>query len=144
MAMEHLKELTRKMFDEVMNRDNPSEVDTYVAPNFVEHETMPPGIPQGVEGLRQFLKTMRHDFPNLRFDIQDLAVEGDKVWVRSIFRGTSTGEFMGVPVTGRNVDTAAIDILRFEGDKVVEHWGVTDMSMMMQQLGMNQMPGEPH
>ncbi len=30
---------------------------------------------------------------------------------------------MGVPATGRAVVMPAIDILRFEGGKVVEHWG---------------------
>ncbi len=144
MADEHLKDLTRKLYDEVINKDNPAAIDRYVAADFVEHEPMPPGTPQGVDGLRTFLHTMRHDFPNFRYDIQDITTDGDKVWVRSTFRGMNTGQFMGVPVTGRNVDVSAFDVLRFRGDKVVEHWGVTDQASMLQQMGLMQMPGEQH
>jgi predicted ester cyclase len=29
-----------------------------------------------------------------------------------------------------------IDVVRFEGDRVAEHWGVSDVAGMMQQVGL--------
>jgi predicted ester cyclase len=43
---------------------------------------------------------------------------------------------MGVPATGTRVDVQLIDIMRFDGAGLVcEHWGVADMLLLMQQLG---------
>lgn len=144
MADEHLKDLTRRFYDEVFNQGNLNAIDKYVSKNLIEHEQLPPGTPPGSEGLRHFLKTMRTDFPDFHIDVQDMTVDGDKVWVRSLIHGTNKGEFMGIPVTGRNVNTMNMGILRFEGDKLVEHWGLTDMATMMQQLGLSQSSGAQH
>ncbi len=57
--------------------------------------------------------------------------EGDKVTVRHTGTGTHEGEFMGMPATGKSITIPGIDILRVKDGKVVEHWGLTDMSAMM-------------
>jgi len=50
--------------------------------------------------------------------------------------GTHSGEFMGMPATGKSIDVHAVDIVRFGGDGLGrEHWGVFDAMGMMQQLG---------
>ena len=43
--------------------------------------------------------------------------------------------------TGRQIQVAAIDICRFADGKVVEHWGQTDALGMMEQLGLDPVPG---
>jgi len=52
-----------------------------------------------------------------------------------VWTGTQKGEFMGIPPAGKNFSIAVIDIVRFEGGKFVEHWGIMDNMAMMQQLG---------
>jgi predicted ester cyclase len=42
---------------------------------------------------------------------------------------------MGVPATGKQMRTEAIDMARFEHDKVAEQWGVTDLVAVLQQIG---------
>jgi predicted ester cyclase len=43
---------------------------------------------------------------------------------------------MGVPASGRRVDIALIDIIRFGDDGLAhDHWGVMDALAMMQQVG---------
>jgi predicted ester cyclase len=43
---------------------------------------------------------------------------------------------MGVPPAGNRVDIPIIDIMRFDDNGLVcEHWGVSDMLSLMQQLG---------
>ena len=47
-----------------------------------------------------------------------------------------SGEFMGMPATGKSVDVELIDIMRLGGDGLVhEHWGVFDALLMMRRLG---------
>jgi predicted ester cyclase len=77
---------------------------------------------------------MRSAFSEFTMTIEDILAEGDRVVVRAKMPGTHQGDFMGIPVTGRQIDVAFADFLRFEGGKVVEHWGVTDTGAMMEQL----------
>jgi predicted ester cyclase len=64
-----------------------------------------------------------------------VVTEGDEVWAQTMIRGTQQGEFLGVPASSRRVEVAGIDRLRFRDGKVVEHWGVTDILSLMQQVG---------
>jgi predicted ester cyclase len=67
--------------------------------------------------------------------VEDVAVEGDTVWSRNRARGTNTGSVMGHPPTGKPVDVDVIDIVRFEGGRIVEHWGIADQLGLMLQVG---------
>ena len=48
---------------------------------------------------------------------------------------------MGIPPTGKQVQITGIDLFRFSGDKIAEHWGVFDQLGMLQQLGVAPSPG---
>jgi predicted ester cyclase len=70
-------------------------------------------------------------------DVQDLLASGDKVVARVMATGTSQGDFMGMPATGKSIDVQLLDIMRFGDDGPVrEPWGVMDSLTMMQQLGL--------
>ena len=53
MSTEQNKMLVRRVIEEVFNRGNVSLVDEFLAPNFVERETLPPGISQDREVPRE-------------------------------------------------------------------------------------------
>ena len=142
MSTEQNKEQMRRVIEEVMNRGNVSLADELLAPDFVEHEALPPGIPGGREGVKHLTTAFRSAFPDFKATIDDMLAEGDKVVVRTTWSGTQQCEFMGVPPTGRCVSFGVIDIVRFSGGKAVEHWGQMDTMGMMQQLGAIPMPGE--
>ena len=127
------KALAREFYEKVSAGDL-SVTDTHVADNLIEHEEFP-GIPPNKEGVRMFFQMMRSAFPDFRMSVEDIIEEGDKLVVRFRMQGTHRGEFMGIPATGKQVNIQGIDILRIVDGKAVEHWGVTDTGMMMQQLG---------
>lgn len=140
--MPDLKALTRRLYEEAMNQGNLDLIDELVHDDFVEHEELPPGVPQGKEAPRVMFSMMRSAFPDFRVDVEDMLSEGSKVVIRARFSGTHEGtEFMGIPPTGNRIDIPVIDILEFEGDKVISHWGVMDNAVMMQQLGVGESPG---
>ncbi len=135
MSTEQNKALLRQFMEEIFNRGNMSRADELLAPDFVEREELPPGIPRGREGVKQLTTMLRSAFPDFKVTIDDLIAEGDKVVVRSTWSGTHKGEFMGIPPTGKSVSFGVFDIVRITGGKVVEHWGQMDNMRMMQQLG---------
>ena len=128
LAQEWLKEV---------NKHNVSAFDSYLTSNFVEHEEVP-----GTENLsgadvpKAYFGMMFEAFPDVHMELMDMTVDGDKLWWRYRLTGTNTGPFMGMPPTGKKIDIQGIDVLRMEGDRAAEHWGVTDELKMMQQLGL--------
>jgi len=106
-----------------------------LADDFVEHEELPGEAP-GRAGVMDFFRMQIAAFPDFAMTVEDLVDGGDKLVARVRLTGTNTGEFMGMPATGRAVDIELIDIMRFADDGLVhEHWGVADQMAMMEQLG---------
>jgi steroid delta-isomerase-like uncharacterized protein len=106
-----------------------------VADDFIEHEGGP-GLPPTKEGTLEFFRILLTAFPDMRMDVEDLIASEDKTVARVKVTATHQGEFMGVPPTGARVELQLIDIMRFDDAGLVcEHWGVTDMLSLMQQLG---------
>ena len=129
------KATVRGLINEVFNEGNLDAVDNYIHDDFVEHEAGPPGMPTDKEAPRAWTAMMRAAFPDMHMAIEDLVVEGDKVAIRTTVTGTHTGEFMGIPPTDKKFEISAIDIVRMQDGKLIEHWGVSDAMAMMQQLG---------
>lgn len=130
----------RTIIEEGFSRGNLAALDALVAPDMVEHQH---GAASGLEGLKGLVRYLRADIPDLQLTVEDLAAQGDKVWGRLKGRGTHAGTFMGLPPTGKRVEIDVIDICRFEGGKMVEHWGVPDRFALLEQLGALPRPGRP-
>jgi predicted ester cyclase len=80
-------------------------------------------------------------FPDLHFAVDEILPSGNTGVGRVTITGTNTGDFLGMPATGRSVAVQAIDIIRWGDDGLAhEHWGVVDVMGMMQQLGVVPMP----
>jgi steroid delta-isomerase-like uncharacterized protein len=122
-----------KRFYDAINAGRLEVIEEVVAENFVEHEEFP-GLAGGREGLRHFFEMIRTAFPDFSMTMEDMVAEGNKVFIRATMRGTQKGEFMGIPPSGQQMAVPFADIVRFEGGRVVEHWGVTDTRRMMRQL----------
>ena len=74
-------------------------------------------------------------FPDEQTVFDDQIAEGDKVVSRMTSTATHTGEFQGIPPTGKRITVTGIWIERIAEGKIVERWGVVDMLAVMQQLG---------
>lgn len=132
--MADYKALAQRWFAEVMNEGNEDVIDEICAPNFVDHDPLP-GTGPDRDGIHEFVKQIRSAFPDLETTVDDMLVEGDEIAVRSTFRGTHEGDFMGIPATGKKVEVANYDFVRMENDQAVEHWGTIDSAALMEQLG---------
>jgi steroid delta-isomerase-like uncharacterized protein len=131
--MEHAATL-RRMY-ELINAHDVDGFGEMLAEDFVEHEETP-GLAPTKEGVKDFFRMYIAAFPDLRFDAEDVLASGGKVVGRIRATGTHTGDFMGIPPTGKSVSVQAVDIIRFGDDGLArEHWGVFDAMAMMQQLG---------
>lgn len=124
----------RRIYDEVVTGGNIDLLDELMAEDYVEHEELP-GFAPNRTGAKQFFAALRQAFPDVTITVEDLLAVGETVAVRVTLRGTHRGEFMGVASTGRRVEVAGMDFVKFADGKAVEHWGVLDTMAMMVQLG---------
>ncbi len=107
-------------------------IDELIAPDCIEHQR---GHGQGVAGVHEFVSRLHGWLSDLEFRIEDLAVVGDRVWLRMLVTGTNTGPVNGLAPTGQRVSVDVFDLARIEDGRVAEHWGVADQLGMFQQLG---------
>lgn len=132
--------VVRRLIEEGFNRGELGVADELIATDMVEHQDFGPGHTSGPEGVKAVISSLRRAFPDFHLAIDDLAVQGDTVWLRMTGTGTNDGSYMGNAPTGRPMRTAVFDALRVEGGRIVEHWGVPDRLGALFQLGLAQPP----
>ncbi len=126
-------EATVRRFYEAMRTGDTSVADEILAPAW-EDIPLAPGISAGPDGYRQTVAFLRAAFPDLRADIEDILVTGDRVAVRVLARGTHEGEILGVAPTGRAVEFRAFDFHRLEQGRIVQSWHLEDFFGLLAQL----------
>jgi ketosteroid isomerase-like protein len=97
----------------------------------------------GVPGFMATSAWLRTAFSGLRFEIIEIAAEGDRVIAHIWMRGTQAGPFTvfphGGPVafapTGRDFAVRHCHVFRFRDGLIAEHIAVRDDLGMMTQLG---------
>jgi steroid delta-isomerase-like uncharacterized protein len=141
MSTEQNKAIVRRFFEEVGNQGNVAAAGEIFAADVVDH-TAPPGQAPGLEGVKHNLAIFRTAFPDVHLTIEDMLAEGDRVVARYTAHATHTGEFFGIPATGKQVVVTGISLSRIAGGKIVEQWGNQDDLGMLQQLGVVPPPGQ--
>jgi steroid delta-isomerase-like uncharacterized protein len=137
MGSDENKAVVRRFVDEVFEKGNVGAVDELVAEDFVPHTW--PSTGDGRGDLRKAMERVSKGLTNAAFTIEDLIGEGDRVVARLTASATQTGEFMGMPPSGKRYTIPEIHIFRVRDGQIVEHWHQFDQLGMMRQLGA--MPG---
>jgi steroid delta-isomerase-like uncharacterized protein len=105
------------------------------SPDYVHHnEAFYPGLAPGLDNFKRALFAKAGGISDLSVRIDHLVGEGDKVVARFTLTGTHSGNFQGVPPTGRRVTFPATDIYRFENGRIAEGWALMDFLSFLQQV----------
>jgi steroid delta-isomerase-like uncharacterized protein len=124
---------------EVANSHDISGFDRYYAEDVVYHGN--DGDIRGRENVKTYLQTFITAVPDLKVTIEDIFGEDDRVFSRARMRGTNTGEFNGMPPTGKTIDIGLImAACRVKDGRIVEEWEVLDQLELVRQLGLIEAP----
>ena len=134
MSLDENKALAIRYFQEVWEQGDFALEDQLLAPDYVDHNAAP-GFPSNRTGHHQFLVHFRAAFPDVRYTMDDLIAEGDRVMDRWTVHATHLGEFLGIPPTGKAVTFWGIDILRIVNGRITDIWHLEDQLNVLQQLG---------
>ena len=132
MSLEQNKAIYRR-FCEVWDKAEFDRFPEFLTPGFVMH--MPRGDVAGIDALRQVAEAGLAASADRRTNLETLVGEGDMVVSRYTSEGTHTGDFQGIAATGRRLSLQGFELVRFEGSRIAEVWGVRDELGLMQQLG---------
>jgi predicted ester cyclase len=116
---------------EAINARDLDALDDLFTPDYVDHQD----DHRGVEPFKQQLLAFWSAFPDLRIEVDDVVVDGDRFASRTTITGRQTGELMGLPPTGTGVMVSAVDIGRTVDGRAAERWGGLDMFSLLVQLG---------
>jgi predicted ester cyclase len=126
----------REVIERGFGEGDLSVAERYAADSMIEHEYAAPTGTTGAEILRAMIEEARSAMPGLRMQLEDLVIDGDKVWARSIGRAPN-------PAGGAELTITVLDVCRFEDGRIAEHWGVPDRFALLHQLGALPPPRPP-
>lgn len=137
MGVDANKAVVRRFIERVFQDGDVAAVDELVAEDFVPHTW--PSTGDGRGDLKRAMERVSKGLADAVFTIDDTIAEGDRVAVRLTASATQTGEFMGLPASGKRYTIAEIHVFRVRDGAIVEHWHQFDQLGLLRQLGA--MPG---
>ena len=139
MSAQANKALVQRLFDEVWNPGDVSNVGAFYAADYTS-DYLPYSEKRGLDGIREMVLGARVAFPDYHEDLIEMIAEDDRVAVRLRISGTHLGYWGPIPPTGKRVSYEEMLILRFRDGKVVHQRGVPDNLSMLRQLGVVPIP----
>jgi predicted ester cyclase len=124
--------VVRRFLAELWSEGELGVADELVAPDHRHHlgdDTL-----SGPDGVKGAVTWLRDAFPDLRFEIDDLISDGDRVVVRWTARGTHLGTFSEIEPTGRQVAWTGCDWFRLRSGQLVEAFVISDGGEFYDQL----------
>jgi predicted ester cyclase len=129
-------DVVRRLTEEVFVGGDFSHWDDLVDDKFVDHDPMP-NMPNDKKGQRQVAEMVVAGFSNRKAESDEYVETTDgRVVENWTFAGRHTGEMMGIPPSGKDVHVRGIEIWRCANGKIAEHWGVVDMSDVLEKAGL--------
>jgi predicted ester cyclase len=117
------KQLVRRFVDEVMNQRNDDALDELAQGDFAER-------------ARRWISPFGSAFPDVKMEIVELVAENETVVGHFKCSGTHSGEWLGVPPSGRRFEGVdEIYLFRVRDGKLASAIGVEDNLSRMSQLG---------
>lgn len=134
------KAVVQRFYEELWNRRNVDVADEIFASNCVTHQLHSGDevsvAPRNPDSVKHHVADWLAGFPDLRFTVEQMIAEDHLVVSQSVMHGTHTGNWMGIPATGKAVSIRMMVIHRIADRKIVEDWVLVEALGFFQQLGL--------
>lgn len=119
---EQNKAIIHRWCAEVFNQKKVDVVDELKVSEYADWTPFPGQAPT-LEAYKHTLRLFFVAFPDFHYTVSETIAEGEMGVVRGRWAGTHTGNFLGLPPSGKKVGGQRIDMFRFAQGKMSEHWG---------------------
>jgi steroid delta-isomerase-like uncharacterized protein len=129
------KNIVRRLYDEVWNKRKLDSVAELISPSHALNDPFVSGSQVGPELYRRRVLELTVSFPDLRFTLDDLIAEKEKVVASWVISATHKGDFMNIPATGKKVSVEGITIHYVRNGKILDSNARWDTVGLLRQLG---------
>ncbi len=126
MPIEENKAIVRR-YVEAINAQDYDALDALCTPEFAQQ-------------AKELLQGIYATFEGHHMTITDMITEGDKVWARLATRGGHSGQFEGIPPTGKQWTNTGVAFLRLSDGKIAEQDVLFDVLNHVKQVGARIIP----
>jgi steroid delta-isomerase-like uncharacterized protein len=137
--MDDPKQLINRFVNELWNERRLNVADAIFAENCVTHQLRSgepdKGVLRGPEAIKEHVAGWIASFPDLRFGIEQMLSEGDRVVTQLLMEGTHQGSWLGVPASGKKLQIRMFTVHRVVQGKIAEDWVLVESLGIFQQLG---------
>ena len=129
------KAVVRRLYEQAWNQRKLEILSELISPSHALNDHHLSGSAIGPAAYKRVLTQFIAAFPDLRFDVEDLLCEKNKVVASWSVSGTHKREFRGVPATNKKISIDGVTIHHLSGGKILESYVTLDYLSLMQQLG---------
>jgi len=126
--METKKALVQKWIDAWIANDL-DVLDEVFAQNYTVNGSL-----IGVNGVKQAVQFLHIALTNISAELNEIVTENDKVVIRWTIRGFHSGDFMGIPPTGKELELSGINIYQIVDGKIAVNHEQTNIPEVIQKL----------
>lgn len=138
-----VKSIVRRLYEEVWNKRRFEIASQLISPSHALNETHLGGSAVGPEAYKRAVTQYIAAFPDLRFSVEDIISEKDKVVVSWTITGTHKREFRGIAATNKKISFEGITINYVADGKIMDSVVSMDYFGLLEQLGVVTEPGRP-
>jgi steroid delta-isomerase-like uncharacterized protein len=114
--MDDPKQLITRFVEELWNERRLDVADAIFAKNCVTHQLRSgvpsDALPRGPQAIKKHVGGWIASFPDLRFSIEQMLSEGDRVVMQLLMEGTHQGAWLGIPASGKKMQTRMFSVHR--------------------------------
>ena len=101
------------------------------------------GTKLGLEAFRNhWQKPIRSIFTDRKYHTEHFMADGDWAACFGYIDALHSGEFMGIPATGKRVTVRYMDFWKVEDGRIRDNWVMVDVVDVMRQLGVDPLDGK--
>jgi len=89
----------------------------------------------GMESLKKVFPAFVKGLPDIKIELQQQVVDGNRVASHWVFTATHAGELYGIPPTGKPVRFQNINIMKIEDGKIVQYNSEVGWLALFMQIG---------
>jgi len=93
------------------------------------------GVLEGSIEIERIYRVWFTAFPDLLFTTEDLIVDDNRACLLCRITGSHSGEFFGMPPTGRRIEVSGAFIYRIEDRRIVHERRILDFTGLLVQVG---------
>lgn len=128
MNTEQARELYQDYLVTIFTEKKVDQLDRFYAADIVGNPPIP-GLDHGLDGIKAFFRSFLGSFSDVRYTIHAFVFDPEQQLFAARISATAvhSGDFAGIPATGRQIEFGGHPFYRLRDGKIAEYWDNSDV-----------------